>query len=266
MLWKGFSMSYFSAEDHTALTSREASSLSGDTALQRVYNKLVDLHKAIHAKMRNHHFYVHPYSQQSNAVSFASAAAPSETEVMTIGYFRSNLEASMVERLMGRQSQPDNRGELRCHPVIELRLTPQYVTVELVVSPDAWWDQQNLVGKLSLRKHRAAFHKLLENMQGDYQLGFWAGTHLSDMHLNTSKVSGTRALDEWMDTFEDGQDYFRLGFWYSLEDEQLNADNAAQELFERISELYSVYSFLAWTSNNNFTNVYQKKRPIPVYA
>ena len=34
------------------------------------------------------------------------------------------------------------------HPVIELRLTPDQFAIELILSPYAWLDQQNLIGKL----------------------------------------------------------------------------------------------------------------------
>ncbi len=95
-------MSYFSTNDHQALTSSQAQRLNSDTDLQRVYNKLLDLHKAVYGKLRNHNIFVYPYSQQSRIIQFQSVSCASACETMTVPYFRSNSEAEMVEQLMGR--------------------------------------------------------------------------------------------------------------------------------------------------------------------
>jgi hypothetical protein len=146
------------------------------------------------------------------------------------------------------------------HPVIELRVAPDHFAIELVLSPNAWWDQQNVVGKLELDRHRAGLRGLMRNMNGDYFFGFWEGTRLSDMHLTTWQLTHGKVIEEWMATFADGQDWLRFGVWYEPEHPALSTDNIVNETFERLSELYSLYDFMLWTSNNNFHSFYEKRQ------
>lgn len=253
-------MSYFSLNDHQSLTSSQAHRLNSDTDLQRVYNKLFDLHKVVYGKLRNHNIFIHSYSQQSNIIQFQSASCTSGSETMTVPYFRSGAEAEMVEGLMGRSNGTFSRtGEARLHPVIEMRVSPDHFAVELVVSPEAWWDQQNLLGKLASKRHRAVFFKLLTDLGDDYRMGFWNGIALNDMHLTTGQLS-PRALYEWMETFEDGHDWYRVGYWHAPEDPAIHTDTVIQTVFNHIDALYPLYSFMLWTSNNNFRHLCHRKR------
>jgi hypothetical protein len=249
-------MSYFGFDDYAALSSNRAQALDGDTGLQRTYNKLLDLHKNLHAQFRNHNIYLQAHRPTSNPVQFTSVSSPAETEAMTVQYFRSSGEAQLVERHMGRDFADTNtQVDARFHPVIELRLTPHYFAIELVISPEAWWDQENMAGKLSIARHRQAFYEMLRDLQGDFRFGFWHGIHLSDMHLTNGQLSSARALDAWMQTFCPGQDWFRIGIWYAPEDPALDGVNMCEEVFARVKMLHRLYTFLAWSSNND----YQKK-------
>ncbi len=89
-------------------------------------------------------------------------------------------------------------------------------------------------------------------MDGDYLIGFWGGAYLSDAHVELRQLLRGRFLDEWMSTFCDGQDWLRMGVWYAPEDPALEAPAIVPELMKRISALYHFYSFVLWTSNNNF--------------
>jgi hypothetical protein len=249
----GVIMSYFFTGDHSAL----ASSWSiGGTELQETYRKFIDLHMALYPRLRNHNVDLHPRWQKTSIVSYESAASLEQGQSLVLTYFRSHEQAEMVERLMGKDH---SSVETYRHPVIELRLTPENFAIELILSPYAWWDQQNFIGKLELANHRSAFRSLLRSMDSNYRFGFWGGTHLSDMHLTNGELLRGKILDEWMDTFADGQDWLRVGKWYSPEDTALDANNIIPEVFGVIESLHNLYQFLLWTSNNNFHSFYEKR-------
>ena len=140
-----------------------------------------------------------------------------------------------------------------------MRLTPEHFVIELVLSPKAWWDQQNFIGKLELPQHRTTFRNLLRGLDRDYRLGFWGGTHLSDMHLTVNHLLYGRVLDEWMNTFSDRQDWLRIGKWYSHQDPELDDAVIQNETFNALKALHPLYNFILWTSNNNFHDFYQKR-------
>lgn len=252
---------YFCMADYQALKADKSSD-------QPVYTKMLDLHKTVYTKIRNHQFFIHPYTHNTAVINFSSAACPAENDMLTITYSRPDSEADLVQRLMNNNIHANGEAsrEARLHPVIELRLTADGFAVELILSPAARWDQQNFVGKLSSPRQRLAFYKLLYEMDGDYRIGFWSGSTLSEMHVTTGQLAWTRALDQWMNTFEEGQDWFRVGFWYQAEDEALDETQIAQEVFKRVQSLYQIYNFLAWSSNNDFHKLYHKKQAVAAYA
>ncbi len=260
-------MTYFSPNDVAALSANRVGNANNDANLQQVADKMLQLHKALLSHIANNNIYIHPYSHPTHILGFESAATPLNAEMLTLSYFRPSTDASLVERLMGRESQESlHKGRASCHPVIEVRLTPRHFTVELILSPDAWWDQQNFVGKLSVKRHRHVFFKLLHGMDGDYRMGFWSGTHLSDMHLQTGQFAWARALDEWMGTFEEGRDWFRIGYWYDLDDPALDKGTIVTAVFQRIQTLYQIYDFLLWSSNNDYHDMYEQNTSRAAYA
>ncbi len=252
-------MSYFFQGDHLALVNGQSISASAD--LEHTYSKFIDLHTTIHPRVRKHNLDLHPRWQKSSIVSQESAASMGKESTLVLTYFRSREQAEMVEKLMGKEhvSQTGNVDTYR-HPVIELRLTPDEFAIELILSPYAWWDQQNLIGKLELPHHRSEFRELLSQMPHDYRFGFWDGIHLDDMNLTIGQLLRGRFLDEWMDTFADGQDWLRVGKWYSPEDPALDSSNIHREIFNTIESLNNLYTFLLWTSNNNYHKFYERRQ------
>jgi hypothetical protein len=242
---------------HTSQPSINLS--SGNTSVDALAGKFLDLHSALHPRVRNHNFDLHPRWQQSTIVTRQSAASvDGGEESVVLTYMRSREQAVMVERLMGREGATVESNTYR-HPVIELRLTKDHFAIELIVSPQAWLDQQNLIGKLDLPQHRAAFRTLLRGLDPDYRLGFWSGTHLGDMHLTISHLMHGRILDDWMMTFCDGLDWLRVGKWYHHGDPVLDSDAIVMEAFNHIKALHTIYTFILWTSNNNFRSFYEKR-------
>jgi hypothetical protein len=242
---------YFLKED---LLSLQQSSSN----LQGLHDKFAELHTSLRRRMRDHNWDLHAHWEKSQMISSRSAACSHWINGVTLPYFRSQEQARLVERLMGRDGVGFNASvDTHRHPVIELRLTPEHFAIELIVSPSSWWDQRNLIGKLSVARHRDTLRELLRRMDGDYRFGFWDGIHLSDMHLTNRQLLRGTILDEWMSTFADGQDWLRVGVWYEPDDPALEAPQIISEIVQRVGALYGVYNFLLWTSNNNFQTFYK---------
>lgn len=215
---------------------------------------LLSLHEALRPRMRDRHLDLHAHG--TYIVSPTSAACATAFEGQTLHYFRSKEQAMLVERLMGRDSHnPQHQIEIHRHPTIEIRLTPMQIAIELIVAPAAWWDQRNLIGKLRIERHREAFRALLGKLERDYVIGFWSGTALADEHVTPRHLLHGSLLNEWMATFHDGQDCLRVGAWLEPD---ISGDDLLRESLARIETLYSLYEFIAWTSNNNFQAFYQQ--------
>jgi hypothetical protein len=247
-------MSYFSQDTYLALLSPTASPLD-PSGMQQVSQRLIDLHKVVYPRMRKYGLDLH---SAYTLLRGESSAAPHNGSALTLTYLRSGSQAAVVEGIMGRDHVNEEQVVARRHPCIELRLTPHGLTVELVVSPDAWYDQQNFAGKLTVAQHRDAFFRALARLGAGYRVGFWGGLHLDDMHLNAGQLPPTRVLNEWFNTFAPGRDWLRVGYWYAPEDSALSADNIANELFNRVRDLSAIYNFVAWTSNNDFHIFYKR--------
>ena len=250
---------YFTQQDHASLALQSANTANGDNNRQLVYDKFVELHRALHVRLRDHNYDLHPKSMSAPVLVDGSVTGRCCGETLVLPYLRSREHVLAVERMMGRDRQTIKTDvEMSRHPVIELRLTPEHFSIELVVSPEAWLDQQNLVGKLGIQRHREAFRSLLQRTEGDFRVGFWGGNELSDMHLTTRQLSRGNNLQEWMSTFADGQDWLRMGVWYAPETPALDTHHILRELLDRMGALYRVYNFLLWTSNNDFLSFYGK--------
>lgn len=210
---------------------------------------IVSLHNNLHPRFRK-------YNIDLQAVTGVESAASVSGSGQVIQYVRSSSAAQTVEAMMGRDI-PGRRLEVRRHPVIEMRPTADGLTIELIIAPHAWWDQQNLVAKLSVESHRQSFHRLVSRLDSKYCLGFWEGPHLDEYHLTAQQLAHPAACKQWITTFCDGQDYLRIGVWYSAE--EASSEEFVAEAFRRIQELYELYKFIAWTSNNDFRTLQQRK-------
>ena len=246
------STAYFTQHDHETLASPLPTI---DT--QQVYDKLGELHRTLYRRMRDHNYDLHPDWNKARPISNRSGACNGEIQGLSLPYLRSKEQGVLVERLMGREGA-DLSADIYRHPVIELRITPANFAIELIMSPQSWWDQRNLIGKLTVARHRETLRGILQRVEGDYRFGFWDGVHLSDMHLTSRQLLRGNILDEWMSTFSDGQDWLRIGVWYEPLDPALDTDNILSEVVERVLALQKLYTFMLWTSNNNFQTFYRK--------
>ncbi len=245
---------YFTKTDHETFTSQPTRDI------QPVYDKFYELHRSVYRRIRDHNYDLHPHWNKAALISQHSASCSNEIAGLSLPYLRSREQGALVERLMGRDTVgvSDNPEAYR-HPVIELRITPEHFAVELIMSPLSWWDQRNFIGKLAIDRHRDTLRGIIQNnVDGDYRFGFWDGVELSDMHLTCRQLLRGNILDEWMSTFADGQDWLRIGVWYEPEASQLSTDNILNEIVGRVIALYQLYTFMLWTSNNNFQSFYRK--------
>lgn len=249
--------SYFSLADHQSL--QVAAAHPGDS--QSVYAKFLELHNLLHRRMRDRGWDLHPHWDKAHLISSSSVGCQpgSEIEGYVLSYSRSREQAALVERLMGRDyAHAASQADVTRHPSIELRITPDAFAIELIISPSAWWDQRNLIGKLSIDRHRTAFRNMLTRMETDFRFGFFEGCHLNDMHLLAQQLMRGKVLEEWMGTFADGQDWLRIGVWYTPESDLLSEEKILNESLHRLEQLQNLYAFIAWTGNNNYQSFYPR--------
>lgn len=205
-----------------------------------------DLHHALTAKFRKHNLSLQAVNTGMSAVSFVPEQA------LVFAYVRLHSEALTVERQIGLSG---TEIDLQRHPLIELRLTDRHLALEFVMSPLAWWDQRNLIGKLSLRRYRDELRDMLLSFNAEMVTGHWHGLHLDEQHLTLGQLCSKHVMEAWLQTFSDGRDPIRLGMWFDAG--RLN-DDSVPDLFEAAQALYSVYRFTAWTGRNDFQSFYDQ--------
>jgi hypothetical protein len=188
------------------------------------------------------------------------AIAPSHTvtdsaAVPTVTYLRLPAEAQAVEQLI--KLQPQTSINLRHHPVIELRLTEHWLTLELVLNPEAWYDQRNWLGKLGIKRYRDEFYGMVSAFNPHMRIGSWAGIHPAEPYLTSAQLKHPRVFEAWVSTFSDGRDWLRVGVWYAVEPDTIGIVDG---LYAHAQTLYQLYQYMAWTGRNDFYWLFQKTR------
>lgn len=201
-------------------------------------------------RMRDLHLDLHPVALSRDRLHSATLIP------MTGGllrFSRSSNQAAVVERLMGRDMAGGRVSvDYDRHPNIEVRATDEGWVIECILNRMAWWDQRNLVGKLSIARHRLALRALVEDAPGDLYVGFWDHLDRSDMALTAAELRRGQLFEEWISTFADGHDCLRIGITLASEADPVKC------LVESLPILYRFYRFTAWTSDNDFQAVYEK--------
>jgi len=243
----------FTLTDLTGLISGllpSASAAVDQPDLRLMYEKLYTLHRTVLRRLHEQHIDLHGHPDRAQTITPHSMAGRSSIPSLNIPYLRSPEQARAVERMIGRE--PHAAIDVPRHPVIEVRLCGGQLAVELIVSPAAWWDQRNLIGKLSVPRHRQAFRALIERLPAEVMFGFWDGLMLSDAHVSARQLVRGGVLEPLFKTFSEGHDWLRAGIWYSANDPLLSTDAITFTLTRTISVLYPLYLFSLWTSSNNF--------------
>lgn len=227
-------------------------------SLQPVRERLNHLHEQIYAQFRTLNMDLHPIYPRQHAVQTTSVSCRRPGNVLCVGYSRTRTQMIAVERLMGREEVANlETVEAHRHPVIEIRLSKEGLVLELVLSRDAWWDQGNLMGKITIPRHRQEFYTLLRNFERHFRMGFWQGTHLSEMHLTAPYFYHTSIMGEWLSTFQPGSDWFRIGIWYAIDSERIQQEIVLDEIMRQMRPLYDFYEFIRWTSDNSFRDFFE---------
>jgi len=248
-------MALFSQQNHTAVQDVAAGKTDYVADVEATVQKLSDLHDHIYPQLANNGLDLHPAKPHNNVV-FESASTSTKRGMIALQYMRSRPQAIRVERLMGRDETSNNGIDARRHPVVEIRVTPSFLTVEMILSPYAWWDQQNFLGKMSVDRHRANFFELLKRLDDETKIGFWRGVELEEEYIKSSQLYNQRIWNEWIDTFDAGKDWFRIGFWYAPEADEISTDTIQDELIRQLRGIYTLYEDLIWSSDNNYREFY----------
>ena len=227
---------------------------------EAAHEKLLALHQSLNPRIRDDGWDLYPHDLPRRIVEFKSVSYRDLVDVPVLAYTRSTAQACLIEGLMGRANcRTAEDINLRHHPAIELRLSPQHFVIELIVSPDAWWDQQNLVGKLSIGRHRQTLRELLNKMDDAYRFGFWEGVELSDMQIENWQLKRGDILNQWLGTFAERHDCLRVGIWMPPEQFTIESSDSASQVFRQMKALYELYRFVAWTGNNNYREFFKQK-------
>ncbi|MCU0496392.1 MAG: hypothetical protein MUF87_03460 [Anaerolineae bacterium] len=204
---------------------------------------LLSLHQSLYSCFRKYNITLQAVTSDE------SITISGRNRVKMVGYLRPSTEAQAVEMMMGRNKP---KLELRHHPVIELRKQQEGVVLELVLPPQAWWDQQNLLGKISLERHYHEFYQLIGQLPPHFKIGFWEGTHLDEAHLTAGQLLHPQLFKQWLATFNCGQDWLRIGVWYD------HHHQITEELARHAQQLERIYHFIAWKSANDFRTFYNR--------
>lgn len=252
-------MSYFTSTDFNAVQGASQEQLEESQGLQDVHRKMADLHRHLYEQMKNYNVRLMSLGV-INPIAFQSVTASSTTPtqgVLSVRYIRSLGVALTVERLMGRENISSSQQlKPRHHPIIELRLTPQHLSLEFVLPASAWYDQENLMGKLTIARHRQTFFTLLSRLDPNTKIGFWRGELLSEMHVSVNSLHQSAMFTDWFNTFTPRQDDLRLGLWYAPNTPELEPNWLKTSLIERVLSLYHLHEFIGWTSDNHFRELF----------
>ncbi|MEL6525452.1 MAG: hypothetical protein AAFQ07_07045 [Chloroflexota bacterium] len=244
-------MGYFSQQHLDALTGDD------HKALQEATERMTNLHQKVFKAISLSEMDLNLLVAPKDAVNDNTLADPDDLDTLTVAYTRSRSQAVMIEKLMGREDVASvNNLRPHLHPAIELRLWKEGFVIEVIAERDAWYDQQNLMGKISISRHKQELYTSLMGMDEKYRMGFWKGVYPSEMHLASKYFQHPRIMDEWISTFHPLADWLRLGIWYEIDDETLTEEGIVEEVMKQIRILYRFYIFFLWTNENNFRDFY----------
>lgn len=244
-------MGYFTQEHLDALTGDD------DKARHSATERMTHLHKKVFKNISLSEMDLNLLVAPKDAVHSNTLADPDDIETLTVAYSRSRSQAVAVEKLMGREDVASvNNIRPTLHPAIEIRLWKEGLVIEVLAERDAWYDQQNFMGKLSIARHRQELYTSLMGMDEKYRMGFWKGVYPSEMHLVSKYFQHPRIMNEWLSTFHPLADWLRLGIWYEIDNEKLTEETIVEEVMTQIRILYRFYTFFLWTNDNNFRDFY----------
>jgi len=222
---------------------REATSMESTVTLT---DQLNNFHSALYARFRKFNLHLQAVSPSKTITSVHPQSIP------TISYVRLLNEAQTVERLIGLS---DGRAlDMKHHPIIELRLNEDWLALELVLNPEAWYDQRNWLGKLRVRRYRDEFRDLITGLSPHMRVGSWQGAAPTDKYLTSAQLRLPRVFEAWVGTYCDGRDWLRIGAWFPTAEV---TPDLTDVLFDHAQTLYRLHQYIAWTGRNDFYSLFR---------
>ncbi|MBN2393906.1 MAG: hypothetical protein JXR84_24445 [Anaerolineae bacterium] len=246
---------FFAQEDHAVFTSSKVTSSRYDKERQQIRDKLLALHDVLYPEMKREGLALYPHWHPPNIVSTWYIGRIEQIWFMKLRYLRSSTEVQAVEEMMGVPKLLDySETQYTKHPMMDIRIDSEYLAIELLVTDKAWLDAQNF--KRKLEKHKAErqhFIRILQSLGHDYIFGGWPDTSKPEFIETAADLADEGRLLDWLSRFDPGYDWLRLGIWYTeCEDFRLTTGRIVEEVLYRFRQLYPVYQFLLWTSDNDF--------------
>ncbi len=246
---------FFGPDDHAVFARECVASSRYDQQRKRVRDKFLALHEALYPEMQQRGWDLHPHWHAPNIVSTWAIGRVEQIWFMKLRYLRSRQDVKRLETLMGVPAPLDYaETQYTKHPMLDVRIDSRFVAVELLVTEWAWWDAQNFKRKLGHdAAERERFFEMLRGLGRDFVFGGWPDSRKPELITNAADLAEEAALSAWLNRFEPGLDWLRLGVWYPGPDDfRLTTGHFAAEVLHRFEQLYPVYQFLLWTPRNNY--------------
>ena len=248
---------YFSRADYAVFENGVATNAEYDGERDRVKEKLAALHRAIYPAIRKNKWDLHPHWMPQWLISAAriSPATP-RIDFMTLRYSKPET----IIKLMKKELFEDF-GHFYANAMISMRIDKEGFAIELYVSDKAWVDGQNLKNRVqSSADERGYFRTLLAELGGEHTLRLSQFTRNEEgftrfeevMRAKASRLVNVGMLNSTVEKYKPGGHDLRLGIYYKPDDKRLAEDTLAQEILNRIAQLYPVYAFMSWSPKNNF--------------
>jgi len=258
---------FFSAADYAVFESGLATNAEYDGERERVREKLILLHQSIYPEIRKQKWDLHPHwmTQWLISASRISPATP-RIEFMTLRYSKPETTIKLMKKQL-----IDDFGHFYANAMIAARIDDDGFAVELLVSEKAWVDGQNLKSRLeSNATQRGHFRALLADLGGEHTLRLdqfvrpevgYPG-YQEILRAKASRLVNVGMLNSTMDKYTPGKHDLRLGIAYAPNDKRLHADRIADEILQRVEQLYPIYAFLSWSPKNDYrTNHHAHQKP-----
>jgi hypothetical protein len=152
-------------------------------------------------------------------------------------------------------------GHFYANAMLAARIDKEGFAVELFISVKAWVDGQNLINRLQeSTKERGQFRELLAELGGEHTLrltqfvrneGGPSG-YQEVLRAKASRLVNVGMLNATMEKYKPGGHDLHLGINYKPDDARLSADNIANQVLERLEQLYPIYRFLSWSPKNDY--------------
>jgi hypothetical protein len=248
---------FFTAANYAVFENGLAGNPEYDGERERVREKLVSLHEAIYPEIRKRKWDLHPHWMPQWLIS-ASRISPATARIdfMTLRYSKPETTIKLMKKQLF-----EDFGHFYANAMLAARIDKEGFAVELFISVKAWVDGQNLINRLQeSTKERGQFRELLAELGGEHTLrltqfvrneGGPSG-YQEVLRAKASRLVNVGMLNATMEKYKPGGHDLHLGINYKPDDARLSADNIANQVLERLEQLYPIYRFLSWSPKNDY--------------